>query len=146
MTPRRAPRHRAQPPSVAESEAKNVPRSKFFKNILSSFEGSILQRPPAFSAKKINGIRLYKLARQDIFVHLKPVETFIEKINFINYDKKDLTIEVICEKGTYIRQLGLDIAKSIGTVGHLKSLVRTKVGLYDFKNSLSLEYIDNWNY
>ena len=118
----------------------------FFKNILSSFEGTILQRPPAFSAKKINGIRLYKLARQDIFVHLKPVEISIEKINFISYDKKDLAIEVICEKGTYIRQLGLDIAKSVGTVGHLKSLVRTKVGLYNFDNSLTLEDIDNWNY
>ena len=118
----------------------------FFKNILSSFEGAILQRPPAFSAKKINGIRLYKLARQDIFVHLKPVQIFIEKINFINYFEKDLTIEVICEKGTYIRQLGLDIAKSIGTVGHLKSLVRTKVGSFNHNNSLSLEDIDNWNY
>ena len=42
--------------------------------------------------------------------------------------------------------IGLDIAKSIGTVGHLKSLVRTKVGLYNFENSLSLEDIDNWNY
>ena len=118
----------------------------FFENCLSSFEGAILQRPPAFSAKKINGIRLYKLARQDIFVHLKPVEIFIEKINFINYFEKELTIEVICKKGTYIRQLGLDIAKSIGTVGYLKSLVRTKLGSFNQYNSLSLEDIDNWNY
>ena len=118
----------------------------YFENILSSFEGAIMQRPPAFSAKKINGIRLYKLARQDVFVHLKPVKIFIEKINFVNYADHELTIEVICEKGTYIRQLGLDIAKSIGTVGHLKSLVRTKVGTYVYENSLSLEDIENWNY
>ena len=118
----------------------------YFENILSNFEGSILQRPPAFSAKKINGIRLYKLARQDIFVHLKLINIFIKKINFVNYADNDLTIEVICEKGTYIRQLGLDIAKSIGTVGHLKSLVRTKVGTYVHENSLCLEDIDNWNY
>ena len=118
----------------------------YFENILSNFEGSIMQRPPAFSAKKINGIRLYKLARQDVFVHLKPIKIFIEKINFVNYADNELTIEVICEKGTYIRQLGLDIAKSIGTVGHLKSLVRTKVGTYVHENSLCLEDIDNWNY
>ena len=77
----------------------------YFENILSNFEGAIMQRPPAFSAKKINGIRLYKLARQDVFVHLKPIKIFIEKINFVNYADNELTIEVICEKGNIYKTI-----------------------------------------
>ena len=118
----------------------------FIRGILTLFAGKIKQRPPAFSAKKINGVRLYKLARKDVFVHLKPVEIFIDKIEFISFKKNELTIEVVCQKGTYIRQLGCDIAKAMGTSGHLKSLVRTEVGAFNFENSMDLEDIENWKY
>ena len=106
----------------------------FIKKVLGSFVGKIKQRPPAFSAKKINGVRLYKLARQDVFVHLKPVEITIESIKFISFKDNELTIEIVCHKGTYIRQLGRDIARAMGTAGHLKSLVRTEVGVFNFEN------------
>ena len=109
------------------------------------FVGDIQQMPPAFSAKRINGVRLYKLARQDVFVHLKPVEVRIDNIKFIYLKDNDLTIEVVCQKGTYIRQLGCDIARAMGTVGHLKSLVRTEIGSFNFDNSIQLEDIENWN-
>ena len=119
---------------------------EFIEQILSSFTGNIKQRPPAFSAKRINGVRLYKLARQDVFVHLKPVDINIDNIKFISLDDNELTIEVICQKGTYIRQLGRDIARAMGTRGHLKSLVRTEVGSFNYENSVKLEDIENWNY
>jgi len=118
---------------------------EFIEQILSSFTGNIKQRPPAFSAKRINGVRLYKLARQDVFVHLKPVDINIDNIKFISLDDNELTIEVICQKGTYIRQLGRDIARAMGTRGHLKSLVRTEVGSFNYENSVKLEDIENWN-
>ena len=119
---------------------------KFIENILSSFIGKIKQRPPSFSAKKINGVRLYKLARKDVFIHLKPVEVMIENIKFISFDNNELSIEVKCQKGTYIRQLGYDIARAMGTTGHLKSLVRTEIGSFNYENSINLEDINNWNY
>jgi len=119
---------------------------KFIENILSSFIGKIKQRPPSFSAKKINGIRLYKLARKDVFVHLKPVEVLIEDVKFISFENNELSIEVRCQKGTYIRQLGYDVARAMGTTGHLKSLVRTKIGSFNYENSISLKDIDSWNY
>ena len=119
---------------------------KFIENILSSFIGKIKQRPPSFSAKKINGIRLYKLARKDVFLHLKPVEIFIEDIKFISFEDNELSIEIRCQKGTYIRQLGYDIARAMGTTGHLKSLIRTQIGSFSYENSINLKDIDNWSY
>ena len=118
---------------------------QYIQNILLSFIGSIQQRPPSFSAKKINGVRLYKLARQDVFVHLKPIEVVVEYIKFISFKDNELSLEVRCEKGTYIRQLGYDIAKAMGTTGHLKSLTRTQVGSFNYGNSLDLKDIDNWS-
>ena len=119
---------------------------KFIENILSSFIGKIKQRPPSFSAKKINGVRLYKLARKDVFVHLKPVEVLIEDIKFISFENNELSIEVRSQKGTYIRQLGYDIARAMGTTGHLKYLIRTRIGSFNYENSISLKDIDSWNY
>ena len=111
------------------------------ENTLELFIGEILQRPPCFSAKKVNGVRLYKLARKDIFIHLKPVKVKIEKINFISYKDNRLTIEVECHRGTYIRQLGKDIAASLGTFGYLDSLSRTSIGDYCYDNSILMENV-----
>jgi len=114
------------------------------KNILKKFIGKIKQRPPVFSAKKINGVRLYKFARKDVFVHLKPVIVNIEKIDFISLEGNELTIKVRCHKGTYIRQLGSDIARALGTVGYLKSLTRTRIGDFNLENSFQLEDMEDW--
>ena len=116
------------------------------EKVLTEFKGEIKQRPPAFSAKKINGVRLYKFARKDIFIHLKPVSILIDEIDFISFNGHELVIDVKCHKGTYIRQLGNDIAKKMGTLGYLKSLTRTSIGNYNFKNTFQLEDIDNWKF
>ena len=114
--------------------------------VLSSFIGKIKQRPPAFSAKKINGVRLYKFARKDIFIHLKPVDIEVKNIRFISFSKGELTIDVECHKGTYIRQLGSDIARALGTVGYLKRLTRTNLGSFNLNNTFQLEDIEDWKY
>ena len=110
---------------------------------MKKFIGSIEQRPPCFSAKKINGVRLYKLARKDVFVHLKPVNVCVENIELISYNDKELTIEIKCHKGVYIRQLGIDIAEALGTVGHLKTLTRKSIGEFNQKNSISFDSFTN---
>ena len=116
------------------------------KNTLTTFTGRIYQRPPSFSAKKINGVRLYKFARQDIFIHLKPVPVDIDDIKFISFKDNELTIEVTCHKGTYIRQLGRDIARRLGTFGYLKDLTRTSLGDFNSDNSFKLEDIEDWKF
>ena len=114
--------------------------------VLRKFIGKIKQRPPAFSAKKINGVRLYKFARKDIFIHLKPVDIEVKNIQFISFSEGELTIDVECHKGTYIRQLGSDIARELGTIGYLKTLTRTNLGSFNFKNTFQLEDIEDWKY
>ena len=114
------------------------------ERVLKKFIGKIGQRPPSFSAKKINGIRLYKFARKDIFIHLKPTPVEIEEIKLLSFNNNELTIEVRCHKGTYIRQLGDDIARALGTVGYLKTLTRTTLGDFNSDNTFQLEDIEDW--
>ena len=108
-------------------------------NKLKLFTGNQKQIPPYFCAKKINGVRMYKLARKDIFIRRKPNDVFIENIKFIEYSNSSLTIDITCGKGTYIRSLARDIALSLGTYGYLQSLERYQVGNYNKNNSILIE-------
>lgn len=115
------------------------------KDILESFLGKTLQTPPMFSAKKVNGKRLYTLARKNIVIERDPVEINIKKISLLSFTKDSISISVTCSKGTYIRVLGKDIAEGLNTVGYLTSLTRTRVGSYLIKDSLSIEQLeDKW--
>jgi len=111
------------------------------KNVLKSFIGENCQIPPMYSAKKINGVRLYKLARKNIIIERKPIIVKIFSIKFLAYNKPELKFAVSCSKGTYIRVLGSDIADKLGTVGYLNKLIRTNVGKYKIKNSMKIEDI-----
>ena len=114
-------------------------------NVLKSFLGKQKQTPPMFSAKKKNGTRLYKLARKNIEVEREKNDIMINSICINNFAKDRINFSVNCSKGTYIRVLGSDIAKKIGTVGYLINLRRTKVGDFDVAESLTLEkFISSW--
>ena len=113
--------------------------------VLKSFEGTILQRPPSFSAIRKNNVRLYELARKDIHIHVKPKKIKIKKINLISISKDILEIKVSCSTGTYIRSLARDIGNSLKTCAYLKSLTRIEIGDFNYKNSLSLESVKNDN-
>jgi len=126
---------------------KNIPilNRTLIKDILESFLGKTLQTPPMFSAKKVNGKRLYTLARKNIVIERDPVEINIEKISLLSFKKDSISISVTCSKGTYIRVLGKDIAERLNTVGYLTSLTRTRVGSYLIKDSVSIEQLeDKW--
>ena len=109
------------------------------ESVLHSFLGKTMQMPPMFSAKKINGTRLYKLARKNIEIDRKPVEIHIRDIQFLDYCDHKIIFTVICSKGTYIRVLGKDIAEKLDTVGHLTTLIRTRVGGYSIDESQTIE-------
>ena len=121
-------------------EKKKIPRlseSKINK-VLKSFLGESMQTPPMFSAKKIGGVKLYELARKNIIVEREPTQINISDIHLINFNETNIVFTVSCTKGTYIRVLGKEIAEELGTVGYLRSLIRTRVGKYYIDDSVSL--------
>ena len=111
------------------------------ESILKDFKGKIMQSPPAFSAIRRNNVRLYSLARKDIFIKLRPREVEVFSINVSQLKKKYIDIEVECGKGTYIRSLARDVAIKIGTVGHLSSLKRLSIGAFDNEKCQDFKFI-----
>lgn len=103
--------------------------------------GQIDQRPPAFSALKIEGHRAYKLARAGEKVELQSRRITIYQLEVKRYDYPELTLEVECSSGTYIRSLGRDLAESLGTAAVMSALVRTAIGDFHLDDALDMEAI-----
>ncbi len=118
-----------------------IPSSQDLLAIISNFQGNIEQKPPIYSAIKVNGKRAYELARKGIIPDIKKRPITIYKLSLINFDKKNATarFNVKCSKGTYIRSLAEDIAEKLNSYGHVISLRRVKVGKFCEKNIISLE-------
>ena len=110
-----------------------------WEKILKQFEGEIEQIPPMYSALKKNGVRLYKYAREGRVVERdgRLIKIFSITLNKVTRDSIDITVD--CSKGTYIRVLGSDIAKSLGTIGYLTNLKRTRVGDFSIEDSVSID-------
>lgn len=110
---------------------------------IKKFKGHILQIPPMYSAKKVNGERLYKLAREGKIIKRKPIIVNIFEIELLNYVSPDLIkFRVSCSKGTYIRTLCADIAKELGTCGFMLALERLRSGLFSLNEAVPLDQID----
>ena len=112
-------------------------------SVLASFNGTQEQIPPMYSAKHVNGQRLYKLARKNKTIERDPVMISIDQISLLDYTEPVITFEVTCSKGTYVRVLGADIAEKLGTVGHLTALTRTRVGTYNIADAMTIEELSN---
>ncbi len=109
---------------------------------LSRFIGPQSQVPPMFSAKKVGGERLYKLARKEITVEREPVPIVIESIELVSLGIHSIEFSVTCSKGTYVRQLGADFAEALGTVGHLTRLKRVESGGFTLDDCISFQEIE----
>ena len=110
--------------------------------IIPSFVGEQWQTPPMYSAVWVNGKRAYELARQGQEVELKPKLLVIDAIEVLSFDieKMQLTIRVVCSKGTYIRALARDIGERLGSGAYLTALRRTRVGEINVKDCLTIDY------
>lgn len=108
-----------------------------------SFVGKYEQVPPMYSAKKVNGKKLYEYAREGKVVERKACSVIIHSIEQIevNLEKNEISMDVSCSKGTYIRTLCHDIGQQLGCGACMLSLLRTKVSTFYIKDSLSLEKI-----
>lgn len=109
------------------------------RTVLQSFLGDQYQQPPIFSAKKINGIPLYKLARKGQEPHLTPKFITIFQCDLLNYDAPNLRLRVRCSKGTYIRSLAHDIGEKLNCCGHLVQLRRTHSGNFSVEQAVPLD-------
>ena len=104
------------------------------EEVLNQFLGEINQVPPIYSAIKINGKKLYEYARKGEKVEIKSRKVIIFDIELLELKENNITFKVHCSKGTYIRSLCEDIAKSLGTVGYMSSLRRIRVGNFTLED------------
>ena len=108
------------------------------KGVFQRFTGKQKQVPPMYSAKKNNGIPLYKLARSGITIERKPVSVHFFSIEFVSRSENRVNFQVHCSAGTYIRTLCHDIGQRFGCGAHMSGLVRSRVGIFDLESSITL--------
>lgn len=124
-----------------------IPTEAEIKAILPQFIGEISQVPPAYSAIKIDGQRAYDLVRSGQNVEIPERQIAIYELELIStVENRQARFRVRCSKGTYVRTLGADIAKKLGSCGYLLELRRTKCGNFDLSQKILLENIKNMEY
>jgi tRNA pseudouridine55 synthase len=104
-----------------------------------AFTGEIMQVPPIHSAIKVEGKRVYKLARKGVQVELEPRKIFIREFEIERIDLPKVYFRVVCTTGTYIRSLAHDFGASLGCGAYLSSLCRTRIGNFHLKDALTIE-------
>ncbi|MBP3615045.1 MAG: tRNA pseudouridine(55) synthase TruB [Bacteroidaceae bacterium] len=117
---------------------------ELIKETLPRFIGDIAQRPPLFSACKVDGTRAYKLARDGSDMELAPKQIRIDEIELIACELPKITIRVVCGKGTYIRSLARDIGEALGSGAHLTRLERTRIGDVRIEQCINPENFQTW--
>ncbi|ABR30907.1 tRNA pseudouridine synthase B [Thermosipho melanesiensis] len=121
---------------IVEERECNIPDERII-DVVKSFVGKYKQVPPAYSAKKYKGERLYKLAREGKIISLPPVDVEIYGIDKIIVKKPHFSFEVEVSKGTYIRSLCMDIGYKLGCGATAKELKRLSVGTFDIRDAIN---------
>lgn len=115
---------------------------EMIESVLPNFIGKISQLPPMYSAKKINGKKACDLVRSGKEVELKPKEIEVFDIDVVNeFGNNNFAFKICCSSGTYIRSLCRDISYALSTYGTMVSIIRTKCGVFDVRNSCTLDDI-----
>ncbi len=113
-----------------------------FVHALQGFTGAILQIPPAHSAIKKDGVRVYELARQGVEVKLEPRPVTIYEIRLLHFSLPNVEIEIRCSTGTYVRSLVHDIGQALGCGAYLSALRRTAIGEFVVANAILPEEVE----
>lgn len=116
-----------------------------FLKVLERFKGEIEQKPPAFSAVKINGVRSYELARKGMEVSIPTRKVTIYGINVLKFTSSKILMQIECSKGTYIRSICNDIGEMLGCGGYMSFLLRTATGNFNLKNCCTLDELTKDN-
>jgi tRNA pseudouridine55 synthase len=104
-----------------------------------SFTGNIEQIPPAHSAIKVNGKRVYELARQGKEVKLEPRKVIVKAFEITNILLPLVHFRIVCSTGTYIRSIANDFGEALGCGAHLSNLRRTRIGTFQVADALSIQ-------
>lgn len=112
------------------------------ESALESFRGAIRQTPPMYSAVKHKGQPLYKLARAGVSVERRSRPVTVHRLDLVDWQTPLATLEIECSKGTYIRSLAHDLGQALGCGAHLRSLVRTRCGIFDIKDAVSMPRLE----
>lgn len=142
-----------QKTDTADGEGKVIEEKEVKQGILATekiqmvfkrLEGKQKQKPPIYSAIKINGKKLYEYARKNEIIEIPEREIEIYSLQLINYNEveKIISFRVHCSKGTYIRSLCETIAEKLGTIGYMKELNRTRVGKFTIEQATTLAQIE----
>ena len=110
--------------------------------VFSSYMGEIMQTPPMFSAVKHKGKRLYELAFKGKEVVRRPRRVCISDIKVIDFNPPDVLFYMRCSKGTYVRTLAEDVARDLGSAGHISQLQRQSIGPFTIQQSVSLDEVE----
>ena len=124
---------------ISDEEVRRLVTEEALSDAVSSFRGVIKQVPPMYSAVKVNGKRLYELARQGKTVERKEREVTIHELEIQEVVLPLVTMRVRCSKGTYIRTLCQDIGEKLGTGAAMEHLLRTRVGQFDLDHAITLD-------
>lgn len=125
--------------SVVELDTARIPSREEMEAALPSFIGEVMQRPPAYSAIKVDGQRSYDRARRGEHFELTSRPVRIDSIELLTYDYPRFELLVVCGKGTYIRSLGRDIGEKLGSGAVMAQLRRLRVGGFGIEDALSIE-------
>lgn len=128
---------------LEESDTANLTEEQVLECIR-GFEGNYHQIPPMYSALKVNGKKLYELARAGVEIERKARPVVIHSIRILEVDLPRVRMEVSCSKGTYIRTLCHDIGNRLGCGGCMEELIRTQVSCFRLEDSVTLEQVRQW--
>lgn len=131
--------------NVIDKKSCNVSEEEI-RNVISNYKCVYNQEVPIYSSVKINGRKLYEYARNGEEVTLPKREVDIKSIEVLEINKDIIKIKCLVSKGTYIRSLIRDIGESLNTNATMTDLIRTKQGIFDIKDSYTIEDIENGNY
>ncbi|HTU25427.1 MAG TPA: tRNA pseudouridine(55) synthase TruB [Pirellulales bacterium] len=137
---RSSPTEDIEGPTVELSGAV-IPSRDALEKAARELTGTILQRPPAYSALKVSGRRAYELARRGESVTLEPRPVTVHHLQITSYEYPELRLSIQCSAGTYVRTLGRDLAVRAGTEAVMSALVRTAVGAFTLPHAVSLDAI-----
>lgn len=129
--------------TVRESDAwRSLDRARL-EDAFATQRGRIRQRPPAFSAKRVRGERMYARARRGELVELQPVEVTVHRLEIRGIDLPDVTFEIECSSGTYVRAVARDVGEACGSGAHLIRLRRIRIGPHDVSDAVEADRLDD---
>jgi len=130
---------------TATTDASHLTETQLRK-LLPNFLGDMAQVPPLYSAIKRDGRPLYKMARAGQSVDVPPRQITIDSLTWVAWEPPNLTVDVVCSAGTYIRSLARDLGDAAGTGAHLSQLTRTASGTWTLDDAVTLAHLESTNW